>query len=80
MTSTLDLILRQSNDAVAISLKKTAKFLDRSPKTIRNLLSLGKFQIEPTRVGGSVMFSVIDVAALIDSKSKAGQTKKVSQC
>lgn len=63
---TLELVLRQSNGAILIPLKRAATILGREPQTIRNQLTLGKCRLVPVRQGRSVFFRADDVAAEID--------------
>ncbi len=63
---TLDLVLRQSNGAILIPLKRAACILGREPQTIRNQLSLGKCSLSPVRMGRSVFFRADDLAREID--------------
>lgn len=63
---TLELVLRQSNGAILIPLKRAACILGRESQTLRNQLSLGTCPLEPLRVGRSVFFRADDVAAQID--------------
>lgn len=72
---TLELVLRLSNGAILIPLKRAAGILGREPQTVRNQLSLGKFPIPPVRVGRSVFFRADDIALEID-KSKVAPPKK----
>lgn len=70
---TLELVLRQSNGAILIPLKRAAGILGREPQTIRNQLSLGKCRIPPVRIGRSVFFRADDLASEIDqAKSSPG--------
>ena len=63
---TLDLVLRQSNGAILIPLKRAAGILGREPQTIRNQLSLGKCPLSAVRMGRSVFFRADDLAREID--------------
>lgn len=63
---TLELVLRQSNGAILIPLKRAAGILGREPQTLRNQLSLGICPITPVRVGRSVFFRADDLAENID--------------
>jgi hypothetical protein len=63
---TLELVLRQSNGAILIPLKRAATILGREPQTIRNQLSLGKCPLIPVRMGRSVFFRADDLAREID--------------
>lgn len=63
---TLELVLRQSNGAILIPLKRAATILGREPQTIRNQLTLGKCSLVPVRLGRSVFFRADDLAAEID--------------
>lgn len=63
---TLELVLRQSNGAILIPLKRAAGILGREPQTIRNQLSLGKCPLSPVRMGRSVFFRADDLAREID--------------
>lgn len=63
---TLELVLRQSNGAILIPLKRAAVLMGREPQTIRNQLNLGKCPLEPVRQGRSVFFHAADIARAID--------------
>ena len=63
---TLELILRQSNGALLVPLKKAAGLIGREPQTIRNQLNLGSCPLVPIRLGRSVLFQATEIAALID--------------
>lgn len=81
---TLELILRQSNGAILIPLKRAAGILGREPQTIRNQLSLGKCPIAPVYMGRSVFFRADDLAQEIDKaqqqpKPRRGRPSKAQQ-
>ena len=63
---TLELILRQSNGALLVPLKKTAGLIGREPQTLRNQLNLGTCPLVPLKLGRSVFFQATEIAALID--------------
>jgi hypothetical protein len=63
---TLELVLRQSNGAILIPLKRAAGLIGREPQTLRNQLTLGKCPFEPVREGRSVFFRATDIANFID--------------
>jgi hypothetical protein len=64
---TLQLVLRRSNGAIRIALKKTAFILGLEPQTIRNRMSKQTWPLDPIREGRSVYFHAVDVAGLIDA-------------
>lgn len=68
---TLELVLRQSNGAILIPLKKAAGMLGREPQTWRNQISKHKCVVSPVRLepiykGRGVFFHAIDLATGID--------------
>lgn len=63
---TLELVLRLSNGAIRIPLKKSAYILGLEPQTIRNRMHEGKWPVQPIREGRNVYFHATDVAQLID--------------
>lgn len=80
---TLELVLRQSNGALLIPLKRAAGILGREPQTLRNQLSLGTCAIQPVRQGRSVFFRATDIAVEIDKAEvappKRGRPTKASK-
>ena len=73
---TLDLVLRQSNGAILIPLKRAAGILGREPQTIRNQLSLGKCSLSVVRMGRSVFFRADDLAREIDQAQAQPRPKR----
>lgn len=69
--STLDLVLQISQGALLVPLKKTATILGLETQTIRNRLCEQRFELSPVKIGRINYFRVADIAAFIDSSSKA---------
>lgn len=63
---TLSLVLRLSNGAAQVPLKKTAFILGLEPQTIRNRLCAGTWRLTPLYFGRNVYFHATDIAELID--------------
>lgn len=70
LPTTLDIVLRLSNGAMLVPLKRAATLLGREPQTIRNQLSLGKCSLSPVRKGRNVFFRAIDIANEIDQSDQ----------
>lgn len=62
----LDLVLRLSNGAILVPLKRAASILGLEPQTLRNQLHLGTCRLEPRRRGRNVFFTAVDLALEID--------------
>lgn len=70
--NTLELVLRLSDGAISIPLKKTAHILGLEPQTIRNRMHEGRWPLPPIRQGRNVYFHAQDIADLIDTGRYVG--------
>jgi len=69
--STLDLVLRISQGALLVPLKKTATILGLETQAIRNRLCEKRFELHPVKIGRRNFFRVADIAQFVDASSQS---------
>lgn len=72
MSSTLDLVLRQSGGAMRFPARTGAAILGWSPATIRNLIWQGKLPLPYHKTNSRIFFLAQDVADYLDKTAKEG--------
>lgn len=76
----LDHVLRESNGALLVPLKVTAKILGLEPQTIRNnknYIAGHSTSLTGMKCGSRVFFNALDIADYIDNQDQAFSSERI---